>query len=33
MNPDTIILIHGFWVTPRSGRTGRPTTSSKATAC
>ena len=25
--PDTIVLIHGFWVTPRSWRTGLPTTS------
>ena len=31
--PDTIVLIHGFWVTPReAGRTGRPATKAAAIA-
>ena len=30
--PDTIVLIHGFWVTPGAGRTGSPTTRARATA-
>ena len=31
--PDTIVLVHGFWVTPRSWEAGRPGTSSAATGC
>ena len=27
--PDTIVLIHGFWVTPRSWRSGSSTTRRK----
>ena len=29
--PDTIVLIHGFWVTPRSWETGSPTTRPRVT--
>ena len=24
--PDSIVLVHGLWMTPRAGRTGLPTT-------
>ena len=30
---DTIVLIHGFWVTPRAGRTGSPTTRRRVSTC
>jgi hypothetical protein len=31
--PDTIVLVHGLWVTPRSWEPGSSTTRAAATAC
>ena len=31
--PDTIVLVHGLWVTPAAGRSGSSTTRIAATAC
>jgi hypothetical protein len=31
--PDTIVLVHGLWVTPPAGSTGSSTMRAAATAC
>ena len=31
--PDTIVLVHGLWVTPEAGSTGSSTTRARDTAC
>ena len=31
--PDTIVLIHGLWVTPAAGRSGSSATRTRDTAC
>jgi hypothetical protein len=31
--PDTIVLVHGFWVTPEAGRGGSNVTRTRDTAC